>query len=810
MRSQRKWRLARSCGRPAIFVLAIAIMVLIANKAINERISAASGSTRVIASQVAPHAVLKADYQFQGNLNSSVGTAPALTNLVGAGNGPNTFSTDQVDGFSRQVLNFPSNSGFAINSLSGVVTETSFTAVILFKMDALSGRRRLLDTSGGTQADQGVFLVDGRIEGENLSSVPSTAATYFQIVFVRGGGTLKAYREGFLRVVDPDDGSPLPNGVRFFQDYVNSPVQASSGSIARLRFYEGTMTDDEVASLDRVPETVSGTMPLLFNSNRFGYANRLRMNPDGTSQQRLTSGSVTEVRGRFSPNGQKTVYQSQPNANTPPSIWISNSDGSNPVQLTATGINDQFPSWRPDGQKIIFSRCAPPVCDIYTMDPDGTNVQPLTAANTANSEEFPRYTPDGTKIVFACSLAGNNLQLCTANADGTNRIQITNEGAPIQHTNPDISPDGTKIACIRGTGPDNNRITVMNIDGTGATTLPQINNVTTPIWSPDGTKLAYARVNTGNSREVLISNADGSGETRLTFNSSNEGVSDWYRPQQRSTMFDFDGDAKADMSIFKPTDGTWWRLNSSTNNATYNVLQMGVGTDQIVPADYTGDGKADVAVWRPSTAEWFVLRSEDNSYYGLQWGATGDIPVPGDFDGDGKADVAVFRPSQGLWYILQSTAGVRIDSFGNASDKPVVGDYDGDGKADVAIFRPSTGDWWVARSTAGLIAIHFGGPGDRVTPADFTGDGKTDLAVFRPSTSVWYVLRSEDTTFYGFQFGTSTDIPAPADYDGDGKADVAIFRPAAGQWWVAASTAGVSSVGWGSPGDTPVPSAYVR
>ena len=69
--------------------------------------------------------------------------------------------------------------------------------------------------------------------------------------------------------------------------------------------------------------------------------------------------------------------------------------------------------------------------------------------------------------------------------------------------------------------------------------------------------------------------------------------------------------------------------------------------DLPTPADYDGDGIADVSVFRPSTGTWYRRNSSDGSFYAIQFGASADKPTIGDFDGDGKADIAVFRPSAG-------------------------------------------------------------------------------------------------------------------------------------------------------------------
>ena len=276
--------------------------------------------------------------------------------------------------------------------------------------------------------------------------------------------------------------------------------------------------------------------------------------------------------------------------------------------------------------------------------------------------------------------------------------------------------------------------------------------------------------------------------------------------------FDFDGDGKTDIGIFRPIAGAseWW-VNRSSTGVTF-ALQFGAATDKIVPADYTGDGKTDIAFFRPASGEWFVLRSEDFSFFALPFGTNGDVPVPADYNADGRADFAVFRPSSSTWFISQSGGGpTRIEQFGIAGDQPVVADYDRDNKADVAIFRMNggAGEWWINRSTQGLLALQFGANTDRPVQGDYTGDGKADVAIWRPTTGEWLIVRSEDFSFFGFPFGAAGDTVAPGDYDGDGKFDATVFRPSSSTWFIGRTTAGTQIVQFGATGDRPIPNAFV-
>jgi hypothetical protein len=279
-------------------------------------------------------------------------------------------------------------------------------------------------------------------------------------------------------------------------------------------------------------------------------------------------------------------------------------------------------------------------------------------------------------------------------------------------------------------------------------------------------------------------------------------------PVDLATAFDYDGDHKSDISVFRPSSGAWYLQRSQAG--LFGML-FGFGDDKIAPADYDGDGKTDIAVYRPSTGVWYVVNSSNGTFSYHVFGLAEDLPTPADYDGDGKADICVFRPSTGTWYRQNSSNGEFFAiQFGTSEDKPAVGDFDKDGKADISVFRPSTGAWYrINSSDNSIYGELFGVGSDVLAPADFDGDGKTDLAVYRPSTGIWYLHNSADGSYSYDIFGLADDIPAPGDFDGDGKADVCVFRPSDGIWYRQNSSNGqFVAFAFGTNGDKPTQTAF--
>lgn len=538
----------------------------------------------------------------------------------------------------------------------------------------------------------------------------------------------------------------------------------------------------------------NGKIAFIRNSDIF------MMNSDGTNQTNITNNGANNSSPNYSPDGSKIIFSTNRDGNN--EIYRMNADGSNPMRLTNNAASDTSPYYSPDGAFIIFVSDRDGNNEIYKMNADGSN--PVRLTNDPANNFSPAISPNGQKIIFVTDPGGlNPRNLFTINADGTNLQPLPVGGF---YNRPSYSPDGAKIVFVYGNDVTTQTIWTANVDGTNRTQAAF--GRSSPAYSPDGTKVVHACCfSIGSGNGIYSSNVGGAFGPQLTTGQFDD-LPAW-QPilTPRRTAFDFDGDGRSDISVFRPSNSGWYLLRST---AGFWVPVWGLSTDVQVPADYDGDLKTDVAVWRPSVGDFYILNSFNNTVRVENFGLSGDIPTGGDWDGDGKADLAVFRGgTQGTFYYRGSMGNpqgnITSVQWGTSGDKPVTGDYDGDGRSDAAVNR--NGTWYIRQSSNGqLSAFNFGLPNDVIIPADYDADGKTDAAVFRGGT--WYLLRSSQG-FTAFQFGISNDLPAPADYDGDGRADAAIFRN--GTWWIFKTQSGTTEgVSFGSSGDKPIPSVFVR
>ncbi len=280
-------------------------------------------------------------------------------------------------------------------------------------------------------------------------------------------------------------------------------------------------------------------------------------------------------------------------------------------------------------------------------------------------------------------------------------------------------------------------------------------------------------------------------------------------PVAPRTSGDFDGDGRADITVYRRSDRTWYTVGSKTG-APLPAVAFPHGftgdSDTVAPGHFNADARADQALFVRHTVDLpfdGAMAWRSSTTGAMNWGPTAErdaSPVPGDYNGDGRDELAHWDWFTGTWHV----PGFPDRQWGAIGDVPVPGDYDKDKRTDLAVWRRSTGTWHVIRSSDGaVVARQWGVSTDRAVPGDYDKDGKTDFAIWRPSTGVWHIINSSTNTSWWAGWGQPGDIPVPLDYNGDRKTDFAVWRYSNGTWYVWPNGSSSSwSRHWGQSGDS--------
>ena len=91
----------------------------------------------------------------------------------------------------------------------------------------------------------------------------------------------------------------------------------------------------------------------------------------------------------------------------------------------------------------------------------------------------------------------------------------------------------------------------------------------------------------------------------------------WGLPGDLPVPLDRSGDGRVELAVYRPSTGTWHIRNRATN--TSEQIVWGAPGDRPVgvrmpvlfrnPTDFDGDGRADLTIFRPSSRTWFTDRS---------------------------------------------------------------------------------------------------------------------------------------------------------------------------------------------------------
>jgi hypothetical protein len=215
------------------------------------RLTAAAMLALALGAQTASAATLRGDYRFEGTLGSSCCGAPPLTDL-----GPNSFAPETVGSTTRTVLRFPLSSGVSLPA--GVIPADSYSIAVQFRLEEITGFRRLVDLSTSA-SDRGLYNLSGQLNFYPIATgstfpAPIQANEYAHVVLTRdAAGEVRGYVDGNEEIsfTDTFGDAVFPPGadVRFFKDDAVIGGEESAGAVARIRVYDGALTPAEVADI---------------------------------------------------------------------------------------------------------------------------------------------------------------------------------------------------------------------------------------------------------------------------------------------------------------------------------------------------------------------------------------------------------------------------------------------------------------------------------------------------------------------------------------------------------------------------------
>lgn len=142
-----------------------------------------------------------------------------------------------------------------------------------------------------------------------------------------------------------DGTDPIRIAYDSLQGEIRMPSWSKTGNICHIRFLQGTSSSE------------------IFT-----------MNPSGGNAIRITFNNYRDWYPKFSPDGTKIVYQSQPDVEI--HVWVANADGTGQIQVTVD--QGYSPEFSPNGMKIVYTRANYNDGHLWIMDSDGSNKHQIT------------------------------------------------------------------------------------------------------------------------------------------------------------------------------------------------------------------------------------------------------------------------------------------------------------------------------------------------------------------------------------------------------------------------------------------------
>lgn len=148
-------------------------------------------------------------------------------------------------------------------------------------------------------------------------------------------------------------------------------------------------------------------------------------------------------------------------------------------------------------------------------------------------------------------------------------------------------------------------------------------------------------------------------------------------------VFDYNGDGKDDIIMYSPSMETVVVARSNGDGSFMSVyngkgiagFDMKDSRDELKPFDFNGDGKDDIVMYRPGYGAVYIGKSEGYGTFSNVKASMGmgsfdmtdsiDSLIPMDYNGDGNDDVFMYRPGFGIAALDRSMPLIDGDSCEN-------------------------------------------------------------------------------------------------------------------------------------------------
>lgn len=248
----------------------------------------------------------------------------------------------------------------------------------------------------------------------------------------------------------------------------------------------------------------------------------------------LTNHPSNDRFGRYAPNGERIVFESDRNGNW--DIFLLDKNTGVQTPLTKDTTDDRWPTWHPSGEKILFTSARSGKNRLYELDLDGSTVSKINLEPGLKEVNFAAWSPDGQTIAFSVQEAENQFNLYLFNLATQKSRALSSDTTRTLY--PDWAPTGQDLVFFsrKETNNEDDEIYRMNVANSKTkrlTNWPKHNFC--PSWSNNGKWIAYVTSMENIRPEIYIMNKNGKKQQRITHNETGDTLPDW-SPDDRSLL----------------------------------------------------------------------------------------------------------------------------------------------------------------------------------------------------------------------------------------------------------------------------------